>query len=99
MKDFLAKLFKRESPVSAYLREQFFKLSLADGKPGLGLGDLEAILGRVKNASVTLTTNREKAEAVALWVNAKFGNQVAPWVIVQLVQIGYLFAKEKGIVK
>jgi hypothetical protein len=24
---------------------------------------------------------------------------VAPWVIVQLVQIGYLFAKEKGIVK
>jgi hypothetical protein len=46
-----------------------------------------------------LTTNREKAEAVALWVNAKFGNQVAPWVIVQLVQIGYLFAKEKGIVK
>ena len=99
MNSFFSKLFKRESPVSNYLRDQFFKLSMADGKPGLGLGDLEAILGRVKNASVTLSTNREKAEAVALWVNAKFGNQVAPWVIVQLVQIGYLFAKEKGIVK
>ena len=99
MKDFFAKLFKRESPVVAYLRDQFFKLSMADGKPGLSLGDLEAILNRVKNASVTQETSQAKAEAVALWVNAKFGNRIAPWIISQLVQIGYLFAKEKGIVK
>ena len=102
MKDFFAKLFSRgtkESAVAVYLREQFLKLSMADGKPGLSLGDLEAVLGRVKNASVTLSTNQEKAEAVALWVNAKFGNRISPWIISQLVQIGYLFAKEKGIVK
>ena len=102
MKNFFAKLFKRgdkESTVAVYLREQFLKLSMADGKPGLSLGDLEAVLGRVKNASVTLNTNQEKAEAVALWVNAKFGNKVAPWIISQIVQIAYLFAKEKAIVK
>jgi len=102
MKNFFAKLFKRgdkESTVAVYLREQFLNLSMADGKPGLSLGDLEAVLGRVKNASVTLNTNQEKAEAVALWVNAKFGNRIAPWIVSQIVQIAYLFAKEKAIVK
>ena len=99
MKNFFSKLFKRETPVAVYLREQFLKLSMADGKPGLTLGDLEAVLGRVKNASVTLNTNQEKAEAVALWVNAKFGNRIAPWIVSQVVQIAYLFAKEKAIVK
>jgi len=91
--------FKKESPIGAYLEKEFIQLSKADGKPGLSTSDLLAIAKRAAEANLPGLLSETKAENVELWAKGKFSNKTAQWAIGKLVQLGYLYAKEKLLIK
>lgn len=96
--NFITKFFK-SSKIADYLKAQFLKLSMADGKAGLTGGDFVAIAQRVVQANVPGATSQEKADNVALWVAARFPNKIAGWTTSKLIQLAYLYAVEKGMIK
>ncbi len=91
--------FKKTSAVLPYLRSEFLKLSLADGKDGFSLADLEIIAEKVKDVNLPNYSSEEKARMVEGWLKARFTNKFAQWAAGKLVQLAYLYAKEKGILK
>ena len=96
--NFITKLFK-SGKIADYLKAQFLKLSMADGKPGFTGGDLVAIAQRIVQANVPGATSQEKADNVALWIAARFPNKIAGWTTSKLIQLAYLYAIEKGMIK
>ena len=96
--NFLKNLFK-STKIADYLKTEFLELSTSDGKPGLSTGDLIAVAQRIAQANIPGATSKDKADNVALWVAAKFPNKIAGWTTAKLIQLAYLYAKEKGMVK
>ncbi len=91
--------FPKSSKIAKYLQAEFLKLSMADGKPGLSLADLIALAQRVGDANIPGLKAETKAEAVETWATGKFNNKIAGWAVGKLVQLAYLYAKERGVIK
>ncbi len=87
------------SPIAAFLKSSFLRLSALDGKPGLSESDFEMVLLWVRSAATASnSTNQGKASMVSNLMTDRFGDKVPSWLIEVLVWLAYSYAKRKGIV-
>lgn len=86
------------SPIAEFLRSSFLYLSKLDGKAGLTVADFEVVLGWVKQASYSYTTNEVKADMVKNLLVSTFGAKVPTWLVDVMVWLAYAYAKRKGLV-
>jgi len=70
------------------------KLTQLDGKPGLGLGDIEVLLHEIRRVSDIAASGAEKHRVVVTWLLEKFGNKIPKGYAEVVVYIAYQIAKE-----
>lgn len=85
------------SPIAAFLKSSFLRLSALDGKPGLSTEDFEIVLLWVRSASSASNLNNQaRAKVVKDLVTDRFGDKVPSWIVEVLVWLAYSYAKRKG---
>jgi hypothetical protein len=70
------------------------RLTQLDGKPGMGLGDIEILVGEIRRVADVAASGAEKHRMVAAWLTEKLGSKIPKGYAEVIVYIAYQIAKE-----